>query len=460
MTIASLLFSVALAADYAAVELEGFVHARQRTDFCGEACAQMALSRLGHPVDQDDVFGLSGVDPNLGRGAWTRELNTALVALGFDVGEVWHRVRASHSDEDLEKQWKMLHSDLLDGVPSIICMHAGPGLQSSEHFRLITGYDPDADEVLFLEPAEDDASVHRMKRETLLALWPLKYDARNWTAVRLRLAPGEIQLPDKPSGPSNADLAQRVIQLRGELGPEFTIVVEKPWVVVGDESAAEVQSRAQGTVRWATEQFKQLYFQDDPNQIYNVFLFDGASSYERNALELFGHTVDTPYGYASEEHHALVMDIKTGGGTLIHEMVHPFLAANFPQVQPWFNEGLASLYEQSGTRGGNIVGLTNWRLAGLQRAIRVDDLVPFSTLMSQTPREFYGDRAGIHYAQARYLCYYLQQQGVLVEYYHRYRANSGSDPTGFKTLMEVLDVDDAAVFQAEWQTWAMTLQYP
>ena len=32
---------------------------------------------------------------------------------------------------------------------------------------------------------------------------------------------------------------------------------------------------------------------------------------------------------------------------LVHEMVHPFMDADFPACPAWFNEGLASLYEQS-----------------------------------------------------------------------------------------------------------------
>ena len=52
---------------------------------------------------------------------------------------------------------------------------------------------------------------------------------------------------------------------------------------------------------------------------------------------------------------ALVMNIATGGGTLVHEIVHPFMEANFPACPSWFNEGLGSLYEQSGARDGRIV---------------------------------------------------------------------------------------------------------
>ena len=56
------------------------------------------------------------------------------------------------------------------------------------------------------------------------------------------------------------------------------------------------------------------------------------------------------------------MNIATGGGTLVHELVHPYVEADFPGAPPWLNEGLGSLFEQSDERDGYIVGLTNWRL--------------------------------------------------------------------------------------------------
>ena len=111
-------------------------------------------------------------------------------------------------------------------------------------------------------------------------------------------------------------------------------------------------------------------------------------------------------------HQALVMNIATGGGTLVHEIVHPFMAANFPGCPSWFNEGLASLYEQCGEREGRIRGETNWRLPGLQQAIRADRVPSFESLMSTTTRQFYDKDPGTNYSQARYLCYYLQEQGM------------------------------------------------
>ena len=52
-----------------------------------------------------------------------------------------------------------------------------------------------------------------------------------------------------------------------------------------------------------------------------------------HALELFGDEPETPYGYFSAEHQALIMNIATGGGTLVHEIVHPFMEANVPEAE-------------------------------------------------------------------------------------------------------------------------------
>lgn len=152
------------------------------------------------------------------------------------------------------------------------------------------------------------------------------------------------------------------------------------------------------------------------------------------------------------------MNISTGGGTLVHEIVHPFIASNFPECPSWFNEGLASLYEQCGERDGKITGYTNWRLRGLQQAINGDKVPPFKELMSTTTREFYNADPGSNYGQARYLCYYLQERGLLVKYYHAFRKNAKADPTGYVTLQRVLGEKDIPAFQKKWNRYILELR--
>jgi hypothetical protein len=229
--------------------------------------------------------------------------------------------------------------------------------------------------------------------------------------------------------------------------------------VIGDAKPARVAEQSK-TVTWAVEKLEQDWFPARPDHIIDVWLFDGKASYDRWTRELFGDRPSTPYGYYSSEHRALIMNIATGGGTLVHEIVHPYMAANFPDCPSWFNEGLASLYEQSSERDGRIVGLTNWRLAGLQDAIRAGEVPSFRALMSTSDAEFYDDDTGVHYAQARYLLYYLQEQELLDDYWRRWRPNAGKDPTGYATLKAVLGVDDLAAFQREWERWVLGLRFP
>ena len=129
--------------------------------------------------------------------------------------------------------------------------------------------------------------------------------------------------------------------------------------------------------------------------------------------------------------------------------------SNFPECPSWFNEGFASLFEASCEREGHIHGLTNWRLPGLKDAIRDGKTISFEKLTATTDDEFYGrtgENAGYsqYYAQARYLCYYLQEQGLLATYYREYAANAKTDPTGYNTLKRVLKEDDMTAFKAKW----------
>ena len=261
-------------------------------------------------------------------------------------------------------------------------------------------------------------------------------------------------------GVTEPDFARHVRSLRRKYDLEgFHVVVQRPFVVVGDESPALVERRSKGTVWWCSYHLKRLYFPKPPKHIYTVWLFKDKASYRRHTKQFFGEAPDTPFGYCSHEHKALVMNIATGGGTLCHEIVHVFMESNFPDCPAWFGEGLASLYEQCRTKNGRLVGLTNWRLAGLQQAIAQGTVPSFRQLCSTTTREFYEEDPGTNYAQARYLCYYLQERGVLKEYYSAFHENVSSDPSGYVTLKRVLGVSSMAAWQADWEKWVLKLRF-
>jgi hypothetical protein len=452
--------SQAATAEFASVKISGVPHVKQRPDFCGEACAEMFLRKQHVPLDQDGVFDQSGVDPVLGRGCTTPELARALERIGFKIGPVWTSIPAAEATSRLSDEFAVLHADLQAGVPSIVCMRADDRVRASEHFRLILGYDAQTDEILYHEPAETDGSYRRMSRSKFLRLWPLKYDPQKWTAIRLRLEPDQLIRPaPRVEGFANADYAQHIHKLKSRVPEGFTIVLQRPFVVLGNESPETVRYRAKKTIDWAISRFKLDYFERDPSQIIDIWLFEDAVSYEEFTQRLFNEKPTTPYGFYSPHNHALVMNIATGGGTLVHEIVHPFIASNFPDCPSWFNEGLASLYEQAHDREGHIAGMTNWRLRGLHAAIRDRKLPSFEKLCRTTTSEFYDRDRGTNYAQARYLCYYLQEQGLLVKFYRAFRKNVGHDPTGIETLKMILGEEDLAAFQQRWQTYVLKLEF-
>src|SRR5258705_2698516 len=210
---------------------------------------------------------------------------------------------------------------------------------------------------------------------------------------------------------TDADFAQHVEQLKAEIkkkvtnpdprapAAEFSFVIQPPFVVIGDETKPAVQQHAEGTVKWAVSRLKQDFFPNDPKEILDIWLFKDAASYEKHTRLLFGETPTTPYGYYSRAHKALIMNIDTGGGTLAQEIVHPFMEANFRACPRLLNEGMGSPYEQCGDADGHIHGFTNWRLPGLQRAIKSKSVSSFKELTAMDENAFYNEDKGVNYAR-------------------------------------------------------------
>ena len=95
----------------------------------------------------------------------------------------------------------------------------------------------------------------------------------------------------------------------------------------------------------------------------------------------------------------------------------------------------------------------------MQLAIRDGRVPAFKDLCATTTREFYADESGRNYAQARYLCYYLQENGKLVDYYHSFVKNADKDPTGYETLKKILGREDMDQFKKEWESYVMKLRF-
>lgn len=253
--------------------------------------------------------------------------------------------------------------------------------------------------------------------------------------------------------------AQRAARLREQLGKHGQVIERAPFVLAGDLTAAELSQWHDQTVAPAARAMAATYFRTAPSAPVTVLLFSGERSYRHWARELFGDEEVSHYGYYKPTVRTLVMNIGTGGGTLVHELTHALADFDFPDIPAWFNEGLASLHEQCRFResadGPWIEGLENWRLPALQTAIRKGELRSLRSLAADD--DFRRRLVGMNYAQARYFCLYLQRQGKLTEFYRQVRAGQRDDPLGVRAVAAVFADKKWDELDREFQAWVLTL---
>src|SRR5438128_1827116 len=79
------------------------------------------------------------------------------------------------------------------------------------------------------------------------------------------------------------DFDQHMAELRRKVPSQaFTLVRQTPFVVIGDEPAEIVRSRASSIVKLAVDSLKRDYFAKDPAEIIDIWLFKDKESYEKH----------------------------------------------------------------------------------------------------------------------------------------------------------------------------------
>jgi hypothetical protein len=98
----------------------------------------------------------------------------------------------------------------------------------------------------------------------------------------------------------------------------------------------------------------------------------------------------------------------------------------------------------------------NWRLPDLQDAIGNNTYTSLESLFKLNDEQFYGDKSGFNYAQARYFCMFLQEKNMLKKFYRTFRDNFSEDQTGRKFVVSVLG-QNMKETEKEFIKWASSL---
>ena len=248
-------------------------------------------------------------------------------------------------------------------------------------------------------------------------------------------------------------------EVRAELGEGFAIEVVEEWFVTAANGGDSATADARETTRHVVQSMGKHFFTKPIDFPIKVYLFKDKESYEAYNIKRDGEKPSTPYGFYRSSDRTMVMNIATGLGTLSHELVHPLLAQDFPGVPAWFNEGFASLFECfSYGEDDCMKGHVNWRLPNLQKAIAEKKTVPLKELMATTTNAFYDDNRGLNYAEARYLCLYLQEKHLLQPFYKEFKAGFEKEKTGVAALEKVCG-KKLAELEAEWLPWVGKLRW-
>jgi len=277
-------------------------------------------------------------------------------------------------------------------------------------------------------------------------------------ASRGSAAPANAAGPQSPRAPSIEALCRdkgaRVAEL---LGTECRVIVRAPFVLAGDFAERDLERHYRDTVVPTARALFVSYFDRPPTEPITILLFSGDDAYRRYAEQIDGNPRTEYSGYYQRDERRVVVNVATGNGTLAHELTHALAQFDFPEMPEWFDEGLASLHEQSdfSDDGLQIIGTSNWRLHFLLPAVRDGSLQPLEALLAS--RRVRPQQEAVDYAHARYLCLFLQRKGLLAPFYRKFRETVGNDPAGKSVLCQLIGVASVEEVDREFREWVLAL---
>jgi hypothetical protein len=176
-----------------------------------------------------------------------------------------------------------------------------------------------------------------------------------------------------------------------------------------------------------------------PSNITPLFLLNDNDKYKEFVLKNFDIPEQdiSPYGFYKISKNVIVIRYVNWKGSIPHEVTHRFTKSDFPDMPSWFDEGLASLHEKSTYKNGKLVGDFSWRIIAIRRVVNEDRYTELEKMMRTNDNELYGRYSSFYYAQSRFLLMYLQEKGLLEDYYRLFKETYYKDKTGITQLENI-----------------------
>ena len=151
----------------------------------------------------------------------------------------------------------------------------------------------------------------------------------------------------------------------------FDVLTRDPFLIVGLDALVSPNDHYKKGIKDFYRYFMNEYFDHPPRRLLVTVISSQPHVLVEATNRLYpevGLPVYAPFlGYYNPADNLIMA---TGGragyGTLLHEMIHALIEADFPQAPAWLNEGLASLYERTRWSSGHLDALPNWRMDGMR----------------------------------------------------------------------------------------------
>jgi hypothetical protein len=219
--------------------------------------------------------------------------------------------------------------------------------------------------------------------------------------------------------------------MRSILGQNAKTLVQGHFVYgsLSRHNISDLKSIAQ-EMNQASQFFNSTFDVQLPDDFIAVFLVPSEPDLKQLAKNLHHLELqDDTLGYSFQNDNSMVaINNSSSAGTLKHELAHFLVRRSFGDIPPWFDEGLASLYEVSYFDGEDLVGLRNWRegiLLELWFYPGLDEQIGVKEIAAMNWADFNqlggsGQAQAIHHALARYFVLFLQNQRYLPAVYKTY----------------------------------------